>query len=94
MGKGWRSKPHTDQEGGTLRQLLLKLGLYLASPATASSGMESCCSHGSKDEGNRVQRAVETIDKGANAPQWMTPQYSTTVGMVRNRANRALVVPR
>ena len=36
--------------------------------------------------------APYTIDKDANAPQWITPQYSTTEGIVRNRADLALVV--
>ena len=37
--------------------------------------------------------APERIDKDTMAPQWMTPQYSsTTVGIVRNRADRVLVV--
>ena len=30
------------------------------------------------------------IDKDANAPQWITPKYSTTLGIVRNRADRDL----
>ena len=30
--------------------------------------------------------------KDANAPQWMTPQYFTTEGIVRNRVVRTLVV--
>ena len=47
---------------------------------------------GSKSyEENRVQRAAENRH-AANVPQWMTPQYSTTVGIVRNRADSALVV--
>ena len=41
-------------------------------------------------EENRVQRAVKTKD--ANVPQWITPKYSTTVGIVRNHVDRALVV--
>ena len=36
--------------------------------------------------------APERTDKDANSPQWMTPQYSTTVGIVRSRTDRALVV--
>ena len=34
----------------------------------------------------------QKIDNDANDPQWMTPQYSITVGIVRNSTNRALVV--
>ena len=37
-------------------------------------------------------RTLWRIDTDKNVPQWMTPQYSTTVGIVRNRADRALVV--
>ena len=30
--------------------------------------------------------ALYRLDKDANAPRWMTPQYSTAEGIVRNRA--------
>ena len=35
--------------------------------------------------------APQRIDKDTNAPQWITPPYFTTVGIVRNRADRALL---
>ena len=40
----------------------------------------------------RIESSVPyRIDRDTNGPQWMTPQYSITVGIVRNRANRVLV---
>ena len=42
-------------------------------------------------EENRVQCAIETRQR-RKCPQWMTPQHSTNVGIVRNRADRSLAV--
>ena len=52
--------------------------------AAVLMGAKSC-------EDNRVQHAVGNRQR-PSARQWIIPQYSTAVGIVRNRANRELVV--